>query len=216
MKILIIPALALVAWALGSCGAASKPTFCDTTCNNDSLKYIHPHPDTPFVYISVKNCEPDTIAWSHKNLATTRKMGFYELVGKNVKMNKGFVDCYFNDTSYAWLRFNDCNTGRGFLVKLPYNKSDKWSIYTSALNKFDPKFYVEDGLIAYYDETFVYAQDLATGKMDRMLMNNTRLEIDHNNVHKTFDTVHITRDRIWARIMINNKFTDKEKKIEMQ
>ena len=172
------------------------------------------HPDTPFVTISKRNCIPDTIYWSHNNLPTTRKMGFKELVGKDVFVNKDFFNCYFKDTSYAWLEFNDCTNGRGFLVKLPYSKNDKWSIYTSTLNRLDKKFNIQDDMIAYYDETFIYAQEIATGKMDRMLMNNTKLDIDHNNVHGTFDSVHITRDRIWANIMINSKFIPKEKKID--
>ena len=141
-------------------------------------------------------------------------MGFVELVGKEARLHKDFISCYFKDTSYAWLEFNDCTNGRGFLVKLPYSKNDKWSIYTSALNRLDKKFNIQDGMIAYYDETFIYAQEIATGKMDRMLMNNTKLDIDHNNVHGTFDSVHITRDRIWANIMINSKFIPKEKKID--
>ena len=133
---------------------------------------------------------------------------------KDVRLNKNFVSCYFKDTSYAWLKFNDCINGRGFLVKLPYSKADKWSIYTSALNSFDPKFSVDDQLIAYYDDTFIYVQELETGKIDRMLMNNTKLDIDHKNVHKTFDSVHITRDRIWANIMINGQWKAMEKKID--
>lgn len=216
MRFLVIPALIIfIALLNGSCGSSSGPKpFCDTACNNDSLKFTHPHPDTPIVLLSVRNCRPDTITWSHNRLETRRKMGFLELVGKEVRMNKDYVSCYFKDTSYAWLKFNDCTNGRGFLVKLPYSKADKWSIYTSALNSFDPKFNVEESLIAYYDETFIYVQELETGKIDRMLMNNTKLDIDHNNVHKTFDSIHITRDRIWANIKINGQWKAVEKKID--
>ncbi len=149
-------------------------------------------------------------------LATRRKMGFNELVGREARLNKDFVKCYFNDTSYAWLRFNDCNTGRGFLVKLPFNKADKWSIYTSALNNLDPKFHVEEGLIAYYDETFIWVQDLATGKKDKMLMNDQVLEIDHNNVHETIDSIHITRGKVWANLKIGGDWQAKEKVITLQ
>lgn len=149
-------------------------------------------------------------------LATKRKMGFEELVGKTARLNKDFVKCYFNDTSYAWLRFNDCNTGRGFLVKLPYSKEDKWSIYTSALNNLDPKFHVEEGLIAYYDETFLYVQDLATGKKDHMLMHEKPLEFDHNNVHKTIDSINVTRAKIWANLKVNGDWKSKEKALKLE
>jgi len=216
MRLLILPVLAiLMTWHFSSCSSSGTKTFCDTACITDTLRYSQAHPDTPFVTLSIRNCKPDTIAWSHKGLLTKRKMGFYELVGKDARLNKDYVTCFFNDTSFAWLKFNDCITGRGFLVKLPYSKSDKWSIYTSALNSFDKKFNVEEGLIAYYDETFIYAQDQKTLKLDRMLMNNTGMDIDHNNVHSSIDTVHITRSRIWAKIKINGSFQDKEKKISL-
>ena len=179
------------------------------------LKYSSSHPDSPFVNLSVRNCQPDTIVWSHRKLPTTRKMGFVELVGKEARLHKDFISCYFKDTSYAWLKFNDCVTGRGFLVKLPYSKTDKWSIYTSALNNFDRKFNVQDGVIAYYDDTFIYAQNIETGKIDRMLLNDTKLDIDHNNVHKTFDSIHVTRDRIWANILVNAQYKVLEKKIDI-
>ena len=217
LRLLIIPVCIItLAWHMSSCGSSGKTGFCDTACITDTLRYVQAHPDTPFVLLSVKNCQPDTFIWSHKGLDTKRKMGFYELVGKDVRLNKDFISCYFNDTSYAWLKFNDCITGRGFLVKLPYSKNDKWSIYTSALNSFDKKFHVEDGLIAYYDETFIYAQDQATGKLDRMLMNNTGMDIDHNDIHSTFDSVNITRNKIWAKIKIKGQFTPKEKQIALK
>jgi hypothetical protein len=220
MRLLVITAfIMLITWTVTSCGSSSTPTFCDTACITAPLKFIHPHPDTPYVTVTVKNCKPDTLLWSHKRLETVRKQGFFELVSvvdEDMRLNKEKISCYFKDTSYAWLKFNDCRNGRGYLVKLPYSKSDKWSIYTSALNDFDPKFDVQEGLIAYYDETFIYVQDQETGKLDRMLMNNTKLDIDHNNVHGTFDSVNITRDRIWANIKIKGSFQPKEKKIELK
>ena len=215
MRILLFTGcIILLSWLTSSCGGSKGQTFCDTACITDSFYFSHPHPDTPYVKMSMRNCQPDTIYWSHNRLLTVRKQTFDQLVGKKVRLNKEYLDIYFRDTSYAWLRFNDCMTGRGYLVKLPYSKSDKWSIYTSALNDFDPKYHVEDGMIAYYDETFIYAQELATGKMDRMLMNNTKLDIDHDNPHGTFDSIHISRNRIWANIMINSKWVAKEKKID--
>lgn len=215
MRILLFTGcIIMLSWLTSSCGGNKGQSFCDTACITDSFNFIHPHPDTPFVKMSMRNCQPDTIYWSHNRLPTVRKQTFDQLVGKKVRLNKEYLDIYFRDTSYAWLRFNDCLTGRGFLVKLPYSKSDKWSIYTSALNDFDPKYHVEEGMIAYYDETFIYAQELATGKIDRMLMNNTKLDIDHDNPHGTFDSIHISRNRIWANIMINSKWVAKEKKID--
>lgn len=217
MKLLIIPAIAvLLGWAFSSCGSASvPPPFCDTTCNNDSIKYTSDHPSKPYVYLSIRECEPDTIVWSHAELLTNRKSGFYDLVGKNVRLNKDYVSCSFKDTSYAWLKFNDCFTGRGFLVKLPYSKADKWSIYTSALNNFDPKFKVEEGLIAYYDDTFIYVQDIESGKIEKMVMSEKKLDINHNEVHSTIDSINVSRSKIWANLTIGGKPNIKEKSISL-
>jgi hypothetical protein len=164
----------------------------------------------------MKDCEPDTIIWSHSYLPTKRKMGFYELVGKKVRLNKNYIACEFKDTSYAWLKFNDCTTGRGFLLKLPYSKTDKWSIFTSALNNFDPKFKVEEGLIAYYGEVFLYVQDIQTGKIEEMKLNDKAIEVDHNNVHSTFDSINVTRDRIWASYTVEGDKKSKEKAIMLK
>jgi hypothetical protein len=218
MKIFFIIILTVsFAWQFASCKSSSRPpSFCDTTCITDTISYIHEHPLQPFVQISVKNCEPDTIIWSHSFLPTKRKMGFVELVGRSARLNKNYISCYFKDTSYAWLKFNDCNTGRGFLVKLPYNKNDKWSIYTSALNNFDPKYKVEDGLIVYYSDTFIYVQDVATGKIEQLVLNDKPLEKpDYDNPHSIFDSVNVTRNKIWASVNINGETKTKEKKINL-
>lgn len=218
MKILLAPVAALLlAWSFYSCKSSSAPpVFCDTACASEPIGFYQDMPDSPYVSVSLSNCIPDTITWSHRQLATKRKMGFYELVGKEARLNKNFVKCYFKDTSYAWLRFNDCITGRGFLVKLPYNKADKWSIYTSALNDLDPKFSVEEGLIAYYDETFLYVQDMATGKKDKMLMHDTPLKFDHNKIHETIDSIHVTRSKVWANLKIGNEWKGKEKNLTFE
>ncbi len=218
MKYLIIPVAAavLLTFSQSSCKSSSAPLFCDTTCTNEPIGFSQGIPDSPYVSVSINNCIPDTITWSHRMLATKRKMGYYELVGKEARLNKDYMKCYFKDTSYAWLQFNDCITGRGFLVKLPYSKDDRWSIYTSALNNIDPKFSVAEGYIAYYDETFIYVQELATGKKGKMLMNDSPLKIDHNDIHKTIDSVHVTGTKVWARLNIGNDWKDKEKEITLE
>jgi hypothetical protein len=218
MKLLILPIAAILfSWSFSSCKSSSGPTFCDTTCASAPIKFQHNSFDSPYVNITLNNCLPDTITWSHRMLATKRKMGFRELVGKEPRLNKDYIKCYFNDTSYAWLRFNDCISGRGYLVKLPYSKTDKWSIYTSALNDLDPKFHVEDGLIAYYDETFIYVQELATGKVDKMVMNKEKkMDIDHDNIHKSIDSIHVTRSKIWANVNIDGKWTDRNETITLE
>lgn len=217
MRILIaLIVIITFAFSFGACKSSSKPIpFCDTACSGDSLKFRTDHPLKPYVYISVKDCRADTIVWSHSLLATNRKMSFSELTGKEVLVNKDYIAAYFKDTSFVWLRFNDCITGRGFLLKLPFEKSANMSNYTSALNSFDPKFKIEDGLIVYFDNLFIYAQDMESGKVEKMKLNDTRLEIDFDKVHKTFDSVHVTRDRIFVNLLMNDEKKSMEKSINL-
>ena len=196
----------------GSCKSdKSQPVFCDTACNNDTLRFSKLHPLSPKVLISVKNCIADTIIWSHDKLENNRKMSF----DKEMRLNKNFARAYFNDTSYAWLEFNDCITGRGYLMKLPFNKAATMSNYSSALTSFDPKFHIEEGLISYFDNLFIYVQDVMTGKIEKMKLNDTRLEIDFDKIHKTFDSVNVSRSRIFANVNINGKTVPLSKEINL-
>ena len=179
----------------------SSPVFCDTTCNNDTLRFSKLHPLNPYVVISVKNCIADTIIWSHDRLDNNRKMSF----DKDIRINSNYVKSYFNDTSYAWLEFNDCITGRGYLMKLPFDKAATMSNYSSAFTSFDPKVKIEEGLISYFDNLFIYVQDVMTGKVEKMKLNDTRLEIDFDKIHKTFDSVNVSRKRIFADVIINGQ-----------
>ena len=79
-------------------------------------------------------------------------------------LNTSNMYAYFNDTSYLWLLFNDCTNGRGYLAKIPFNRSQNIIRKGSALNKFDPKFSVADNLAAYTDRGNIFVEDMTTGK----------------------------------------------------
>jgi hypothetical protein len=192
----------------------AKP-LCDTTCLKDSLTFTIQHPQKPYVYITASDCKPDSLIWSHSALDNNRKMAFNTLVDRPVYLNKANVSCYIKDTSYAWLKFNDCLTGRGYLMKLPFNKGNDLSNYTSALNNFDPQFKIAEGLICYADYTFIYVEDMETGKAAKLLMNDEELKIDWNNIHKTFESVNVTRQKIEADILINGNKKHVEKNISL-
>ncbi len=218
MKALLIPVAALlIVAAMGSCGSASKPApFCDTTgCNGAPLKFTGAFPDSPFVKIPLTGCKADSIIWGHKAMDSYRGQTFAELVGKDALLNPKFASAYFNDTSYTWLKFNDCITGRGYLLKLPFNKSGKMSIYTSALNNFDSRYSVQEGLIAYYSGTDIYVQDEATGDVQSASFAETEEDYKYDKTHDNIDTVNITRDRIWAKVKVKGSFKEIEKKIKL-
>ncbi|HEY6505444.1 MAG TPA: hypothetical protein VIZ28_15830 [Chitinophagaceae bacterium] len=199
-----------------ACGPSGPATFCDTTCNNDTLRFSIDHPDRPFVAIGMKNCLPDTITWSHAKLTTKRKLPFAELTGKEVHINKNFIRYYIKDTSYAWILFNECINGQGFLVKIPFNKTDNIFRKNSGLNSLDPKFYVAENLAAYTDKGNVFVEEMATGKKATMTFGRQIDNMDYNDIHETLDSINVTADRVWVKVKIDNEWQVKEKKITLQ
>lgn len=190
-------------------------SFCADPCLKDTLKFTGDQPGKPYVYISARSCSPDTILWSHAGMVSNRKMGISDLLGQPVSINAQFIRCEFYDTSYAWVQLNDCATFRGYLLKLPFNKKNAISKYSSALSSFDPKYKVEEGLICYADYNFIYVEDKASGKIAKTLFSDKQLDIDYNNIHATFDTVNATRGRIFVKMQQNGESKTIEKEIKL-
>lgn len=218
MKAFFLPLLSIsLAWAFTSCkGSAGPAVFCDTVCLKDSIKFVdETHELKPYVYISAANCNADTIAWSYSGFGANRKMGIADLFGAQVKLNPKAVGCFIKDTSYAWVSFNDCSNGRGYLLKVPFNKRDPLDRKNSAINAFDPKYAVEKGLIAYSDRGNLFVEDMATGKQAMMTFGQ-RIEIDYNTIHDFIDTVNVTPTRIFAKVKIGNEWKEFNKTIELK
>ncbi len=219
MKLLTIPVVAIIilTWTFGACKSSSgPPSFCDTTCLKDSIKFIkEDHPYKPYVYISASNCVADTITWSYIDMGINRKMGVADMVGTTVKLNKDNIKCFIKDTSFAYLSFNDCSNGRGFLLKIPFNKKATIGRKASALNAFDPKFDVAEGLIAYSDRGNLFVEDVSTGK-SAMMTFGEKVDIDYDAIHETVDSVNVTPGRIWAKVLLGNEWKTFEKNIELK
>lgn len=197
-------------------GAGTTEIFCDTTCQNDAIRFSREDlPKKPYVYITMNQCFPDTVFWAHTGLTNKLAMTFSNLVGSGIKVNKSHAAAHIIGEEYVWLEFNDCETGRGYLIKLPFDKSKSISKFSSALTRFDPKFSVQDGLICYADYSFLFVEDMATGKSDKLLMGDEELKIDFNNIHATFDSVNITRNRIFIILTQYGKKKTLEKAISL-
>jgi hypothetical protein len=216
MKLLIIPVFAIVMLnIIGGCKSSSGPAlFCDTTCLNDTIKFSGDHKLKPYVYISVSGCKADTIIWSYSGLGTNRKAGFADLLNTTVNINKNFVRCVFNDTSYAWLLFNDCITGRGYQLKLPFDKSMTIGRKSSGINNLDPKFNIDNSLVAYTDRGNIYVEEIATGNTAMMTFGEAT-EMDYDAIHETLDSVHVTPERIWVKVKLGDNWKEMEKKITL-
>jgi hypothetical protein len=209
--------IAIIGFAFSSCKSSSgAPTFCDTSCMKDSVKYTQDKSRfKPYVYISARNCMADTLIWSYDGMGANRKLSITDLIGKEVHLNKNFIRCVLNDTSYAWLLFNDCSNGRGYSIKIPFDKKKALGPKNSAINSIDPKFSIADGLAAYTDRGNIFIEEMATGKKAQMTFGED-IGPDYNDIHKTIDSVNITPERIWVKIMIKDAWKEKEKKITLQ
>lgn len=211
--------LLMVVAAIFSCGGgkgvAEKP-FCDTSCLKDTIKFRkEDHQLKPYLYISAKNCLPDSVIWSYRGLGTNRKLSFDDFGLKKFPLSKDHMSVFFGDTSYVWLLFNSCDNGRGYLAKIPFNKSQKIVRKGSAINKFDPKFVVADGLAVHTDKGNIFVEDMATGKTAMMTFGKM-LEMDYDYIHDNIDSVNITPTRIWAKVKADKDWTALEKNITLQ
>jgi len=216
MKIFLVPAAAvLLAFSMGACKSSSSSTpktFCDTACLKDTLKFAGDHTTKPFVYISANNCKGDSIIWSYDGLDADRKTKFDY---PDAKLNKDFVRCIFNENKLAYILFNDCLTGRGFQIKLPFDKKESFTMRTSGINNLDPKFSVGDNLLAYTDRGNIYVEEVTTGKKAMMTFGE-KLDIDYDAIHEFIDSVNVTNSRIWVKVKIQNNWKDLEKKITLE
>jgi hypothetical protein len=199
---------------MAGCKSSSSKaaTFCDTACLSDTLKFSGEHALNPYVFITTSNCNPESIIRSHKALGASLKTTFgFE----GIKINKDFVHCKFKDTSFVYILFNDCITGRGFQVKLPFSKTGTISKRSSGINGFDPKFAIAEDMIAYTDRGNIYVEQVNSGKKAMMTFGKA-LDIDYNAIHEFIDSVNVTSQRIWVKVKVDNEWKELEKKIVLE
>lgn len=199
---------------LTSCKSSSTTpkTFCDTVCMTDTVKFTGDHNLEPYVYIVPDNCAPWKIIRSYKGMGTslTTDFGF-----PSVNVNKDYMRVIFGDTAFAYILFNDCITGQGFQIKLPFNKTGNINQRKSGVNAIDPKFNVAPDMIAYTDRGNIYVEQVTSGKKAMMTFGKD-LGIDYGVIHDYIDSVHVTSDRIWVKVMLDEKWTPLEKKITLE
>lgn len=216
MRIFIPPAVAiiLVISALGckSSSSDAPAMLCDTTCLKDTLKFSDDHRLKPYVWLTAKDCHGDSLIWSYSGMGSNRKTGFDY---PTIWLDKDRVRCVFKDTGYAYLLFNDCATGRGFQVKLNFDKSKGFSMRTSGINNIDPKFSIGDNLLAYTDRGNIYVEEIATGKVQMMTFGE-KLDIDYDAIHEYIDSVNITNSRIWVKVKLKEGWKELGKNIKIE
>ncbi|MFL5741248.1 MAG: hypothetical protein ACJ75B_13580 [Flavisolibacter sp.] len=140
------------------------------------------------------------MSWTYAKASSHKKIQLTDFLNQPLKLNQKNVSCGFQDTSLIWLTFNDCVTGRGYLLKLPYSQTKSIQKITSALNSFDPKFSVDPELRAYTDRGNIYVANVNTGKEAEMTFHK-EYDMDFNDIHKAIDTISITKKRIYVKLI---------------
>lgn len=207
-------AVALLAISCGDKATTTTKAFCDTACNNDTLVFKGEHKLKPTVTISKKNCLADTLSWWHDALSVKRQMQVSQLLDNTVRLNKDAISCYIKDTSIAYVSFNDCVTGRGYFLQLPFNKKQSISKSSGAINAFDKKFAVAEDLRAYADYTTIYVVNVKTGKKEFMTFKE-RYDINFNQIHDVIDSVNVSNNRIFVLLKKNGQDVPLEKQITL-
>ena len=218
MKTLFAILAILVMAATVSCNNNSAPApklFCDTVCLKDTIKFTGTDQKKPTVFITAKDCRADSIIWSYDGMGADRKTGFTYLLNTTVNINKDYIRTYFKNSEVAYVLFNDCQTGRGFQIKLPYDKSQNFSLKSSGINSFDPKFSVAENLMVNTDRGNIYVEDMSSGKKAMMTFGEP-LPIDYDVLHDHIDSVNVTNSRIWVKILVGKNWVEKEKNIVLE
>ena len=202
--------------AFSSCKSGGSPTFCDTACMKDTMKFMdEKHPLQPYVYISAKNCGPDSLIWSYAGMGVNRKLDFMDLTGAALHLNRSFVRCVFNDTAYAWLLFNNCDGGRGYYLKIPFDKKRSIGRSNKAINNLDPRFSVSENLVSYIDAGNIFVEDMKSGKTAMMTFGKD-IQPEYATIHNSIDSVNITPERIWVKVKVDGEWKELQKKIELK
>jgi hypothetical protein len=211
MKNLLLIVLSAIAFSSCSNNSSTTKTFCDTTCVKDSIAFNGDAGTDQSLSIKINNCKPDTISWSNKNV--TRRIAFNEYIDKDVRMNPSYVKPAFQD-SCVWLTFNDCFTGRGYMLRLPYSSTESINKMTAALNSFDKKFSLDDDLRAYTDGGNIYVVNVKTGNKAEMTFKEA-YTMDYDNIHTVLDSINVTKSKIYVKLLKEGKEVPLEKNISL-
>ena len=167
------------------------------------------------MFISLKNCMPDSITWSHEGMSAYHRLKFSELTGEDIQFNKKNIRFFIKDTSYIWVVTNACSNMQGYISKIAFSMTGKIFRKNSAINSFDPKYAVNENLVAYTDRGNIFVEEMATGKKALMTFGKVT-NLDYNAMHETLDSVNITPTHIWAKVKIENDWVIKQKDITLE
>jgi len=217
MRLILLLLAVGVGLTFSQCGGSGHSTalLCDTTCLKDTIRFVGEDPSLPTVSIAPTACKPDTLLWTYEGMGVNRKIGLPAVLGHVVPIQASHARCVFDGNKKAWLLFNDCATGRGFQVKLPYDKRESISIRSSGINSIDPKFNIDPNILAYTDRGNIYVEHMKKGT-SAMMTFREEVPIDYDRLHDHIDSVRVTPTQIWVRIKIQGEWKELQKEIDLE
>ena len=207
--------VSLLSFSCQNNSSTAKVPLCDTTCNSEPFNFTGAGKHNAYVSLTQKDCVADTLSWSSDKMLSKQKMLMASLLDTTVRINKSAISCVINDTSFAWITFNDCISGRGYLLQAFFSDEGRIKKYTSALNSFDKKYVVDDSIRAYCDYSAIYAVNVNTGKKVALYYKEELKKIDFNNLHETIDSINFTRNRLFAIMKRNGNSEQLEKAVKL-
>jgi hypothetical protein len=61
----------------------------------------------------------------------------------------------------------------------------------------------------------IFVEDVSTGK-SAMMTFGAKADIDYDAIHETVDSVNVTSNRIWAKVLLGKEWKTFEKNIELK
>lgn len=163
----------------------------------------------------MKNCNPDSIVYSYEGASNVRTVPFSDYGPQEIHLNKSNINVAFQDTASIWVSFNDCSTGRGYLFELPYRTGKNTIITKAALNNIDKKFSVDPDLRAFTDRGNIFIVNVTNGKQAQMTFKENYADMDFNDIHKTLDSINVTKTRVYVKLLKEGKEVPLEKEISL-
>src|SRR5437763_15367414 len=98
MRITLLILTATILLTACNNNAKTAKTFCDTTCNSDTILFKGNEQYKQSLTIGIKNCKPDTLSWTHGKIMTSRRIQLPDFLNQDVRLNKSAVNVAFQDT----------------------------------------------------------------------------------------------------------------------
>lgn len=163
----------------------------------------------------MKNCSPDSMKWTYEGADAVRTVPFSDYGPQGIRINKSSINVAFQDTASIWVTFNDCSTGRGYLFELPYRSGKNTMKTSAALNSIDKKFSVDPDLRAFTDRGNIFVVNVTNGKQAQMTFKENYADMDFNDIHKTLDSINVSKTRIYVKLLKEGKEVPIEKNISL-